>query len=359
MTEKETLLALTTFVPFGPARLGLLINYFGSAKRVWKASRTQLLKVGLSPKIVETFLKHKENFPRDYFDSLRLKNISYITQADDAYPEKLKAQNGSPVTLYLKGNVDCLLEKSVAIVGSRKMTSYGKEVADIFTRDLVLAGVAIISGLARGIDTVAHRSTVDSGGKTIAVLGCGLDSIYPPENTNLAREIVEKGGSLISEYPLGYPAFPVNFANRNRIVSGLSDAVLVIEGAEKSGTLLTASHAADQGKTVFAVPGQITSPMSGAPHFLLRNGAKMALTPKDILEELGWQNIAESVHLRESLPQTPEESKLLKILEGEPLHLDELVRISSLTSSTVSARLVIMEMKGFVKNLGGGVYKKC
>lgn len=169
------------------------------------------------------------------------------------------------------------------------MTPYGKEVAQYFSREIAGCGVVIISGLARGIDTVAHRGALSVGGRTIAVVANGLDAIYPPENTALAGEIVEKGGAILSEYPLGHPALPLNFRFRNRIVSGLSKALVVVEGLKRSGTLITASHAADQGRTVFAVPGQITSPTSEAPHFLLQNGARMALSPKDILDELSLE----------------------------------------------------------------------
>ncbi len=219
-------------------------------------------------------------------------------------------------------------------------------------------GITIISGLARGIDSAVHRGCLSVGGKTVAVLGNGLDTVYPLENTGLAVEIIKKGGAIISEYALGYPALPINFAVRNRIVSGLSDAVIVIEGAEKSGTLLTAAHAAEQGKTVFAVPGQITSPLSAAPLFLLKNGAKMATGTKDILDELDLQIKVDKEKIENIVPGSPQEAKLLEILENEPLHLDELVRISGGKTPEISARLTIMEMKGLVRNLGKGIYKK-
>ena len=189
-------------------------------------------------------------------------------------------------------------------------------------------------------------------------MGQGLDSVYPPENADLAEKIIKSDGAILSEYPLGMPALPINFAIRNRIVSGLSAAVVVIEGAEKSGTLLTASHAAEQGKTVFAVPGQITSPMSAAPHFLLRNGAKIATSATDILEELDLQIKVDKEKIEKIMPSTKEEVKLIEILEVEPLHLDELVRITGGKTADISARLTIMEMKGIVRNLGGGIYRK-
>jgi DNA processing protein len=184
-----------------------------------------------------------------------------------------------------------------------------------------------------------------------------MDLIYPPENTSLAREIAASG-ALISEYPLGVPAIPINFAARNRIISGLAKAVVVIEGAEKSGTLLTASHAANQGKTVLAVPGQITSPLSAAPLFLIKNGAKMAISTSDILEELDLSPTTNCEAFEKIIPSTKEEETFAKVLENEPLHLDEIARILSLDVAEVSARLTVMELKGLVKNMGRGVYKK-
>jgi DNA processing protein len=238
------------------------------------------------------------------------------------------------------------------------MTSYGREVTEKFAYELANFGVTIVSGLARGVDTIAHKAALSAGGRTVAVLGNGLDTTYPPENEILAREIIKKGGAVVSEYPLGYPAIPVNFANRNRIVSGLSRAVIVIEGAEKSGTLLTASHAAEQGRTVFAVPGAITSPMSAAPLFLLKNGARIATNSNDVLEELNMQVRVDREKIENILPTGEEEKNLLEILKNEPMHLDELVRITEYSTSEISARLTIMEMKGMVKSLGKGIYKK-
>lgn len=238
------------------------------------------------------------------------------------------------------------------------MTSYGREVAEKFSKGLASFGVTIISGLAHGIDTAAHKGALSVGGRTVAVLGNGLDTIYPLENTGLAKEIIESGGAILSEYPLGYPALPENFANRNRIVSGMSKAVVVVEGAEKSGTLLTATHAAEQGKTVFAVPGQITNPMSFAPHFLLKNGARIATDVKDVIEELDMQIKVDRDKMEKVLPAGKDEEQFLDILALEPMHLDEIVRISGIKTSEVSARLTIMEMKGMVRNLGRGMYAK-
>jgi DNA processing protein len=359
MTESEYLTAIYAFSFFGPARLKLLLSYFKKAKKIWTASKSELEETGLSEKKVSEFVGYRKNFDiEEYFKKLGTYKVKVVTIFDKDFPKNLKDLDGAPLALYYKGSLDSLNLNSIAIVGTRQMTSYGKEVTERFSSELGNLGVTIISGLARGVDTTAHRACLSVGGKTVAVLGNGLDSVYPPENTQLAAEIVKSGGAIISEYPLGYPALPVNFAIRNRIVSGLSDAVIVIEGAEKSGTLLTANHAAEQGKTVFAIPGQITSPLSAAPLYLLKNGAKMATSVKDILDELDLQVKVDKERIQKIVPDTKEEGELLEILKNEALYLDELVRISGSKTSEISARLTIMEMKGMVKNLGKGMYRK-
>ena len=287
MTESKYLTAICAFTYFGPARVRLLYSYFETAKRIWESSPGSLIDIGLPEKKVGDFVSFRKSFDiESYFEKLSKLNIKVTTFLDKDFPDALRDLNNAPVILYYKGSLKGLKTDSVAIVGARKMTSYGREVTEKFSRELTGFGITVISGLARGVDTTAHKACLSAAGLTVAVLGNGLDSVYPPENKDLAEEIVRNGGAVISEYPPGYPALPSNFALRNRIISGLSGCVLVIEGAEKSGTLLTASHAAQQGKTVLAVPGQINSPLSGAPLYLLRNGAKLATEARDVLEEL-------------------------------------------------------------------------
>jgi len=358
VTEKEYLVALSSYIPFGPARIKLLASYFGSYKKVWEASGKKLIEVGLKPERLTDFISYRAKFsPNAYFNRLKKLSINYLTISDKAYPQNLKDLAGAPYVLYIRGHLLSSDSNAVSIVGSRKATSYGKEVAEGFSGELARFGVTIISGLARGIDTVSHKAALSAGGRTIAVLGCGLDSVYPPENYKLAQEITQHG-ALISEYPLGYPALPNNFANRNRIISGLSKAVLVIEGAQKSGTLLTASHASEQGKAVFAVPGQITSPNSFAPLYLIKNGAGLVTSTKDILDELNLQLKVDKEAIEKIIPTDKKEGTILDVLENEPCHLDEIVRMCSLDIAEISARLTVMELKGLVKNMGGGVYKK-
>lgn len=360
MTDKEYLTGVSAFNYFGPARVRLLYSYFKTAEKIWKSTTDELLETGLSEKKVLEFEGFRKYFDiKLYFEKLSKLKIKVTTFLDSDFPKSLHDLPGSPVVLYYKGSLKGLKGSCLAIVGTRKMTSYGREVTEKFSGGLGALGITIISGLARGVDTVAHKACLAAGGVTVAVLAGGLDSVYPPENKSLAEEIIKNGGATISEYPLGAPAMPVNFAIRNRIVSGLASSVLVIEGAEKSGTLLTASHAAEQGKTVFAVPGQITSPLSKAPLYLLKNGAKMATEVKDILEEMDMDLKVDREKMESVSPDSPYEAEIVKLLENEPLYLDELVRITGSKTSEISARLTIMEMKGLIKNLGGGKYQKC
>jgi DNA processing protein len=353
MTEKESLIALSSFVAFGPQRLKLLLEYFGNAKNAWSANPSQFQQTGLSPKLVENFNKYRENFRDDYFDRVKNNNINVVTIYDQEYPGKLLQLRDKPILLYVKGNMDLLDKPSIAIVGSRKMSLYGNNMTKRFVSELSEYGFVIISGMARGVDSVAHVSCLDNCGQTIAVLGSGLCRIYPPENESLFDKILSKDGLVISEYPLSYPPLPSNFISRNRIISGLSEAVLVVEGERKSGTLITASHAAEQGRSVFAIPGQIDSPLSGASHFLIQNGAKLVTSTQDIIEELQAENYVDTEEIVKEMEQ-----ELLRFVEDEPVNLDDIAKMSSLDSLDVSARLTNMEIKGLVKHLGKGFYKK-
>ena len=359
MIEREYLTAVYSFSYFGPARTKLLISYFGSALNVWGAGNKDLLQTGLSQRNVLKFAEYRKNFDLiKYFEKLNKLSINFLTYKDKNYPENLKNLTDAPLVLYYKGKIKKSDRNAVAIVGSRKITSYGRDVTTKFASELASFGITIVSGLAFGIDVVAHKTCLEAGGRALAVLASGLDSVTPVSNFWLAKEILKNEGALISEYPLGHQPQKSDFPERNRIISGLSKAVLVVEGARKSGTLHTASHAAEQGRQVFAVPGPITSPMSEAPHFLIKNGAKMATSTRDILDELDLQLRVDYEEVEKIMPEGKDESVILSLLENETLYLDELVRISGLTASTVSSKLTVMEIKGMVKNLGGGVYKK-
>lgn len=287
MTQGQSLIAASLFPSFGPNRIKLLLSYFGSAKALWAAPKQEFLKVGLGQKMVLDFEKHRAKLDAEaYFERLKKEKVETVAFNQAAFPKNLGQLEGAPTVLYIKGTLNCLSGPCVAIVGSRKMTAYGADVTKKVSTELAAKGVTVVSGLARGVDTQAHKAALLVGGCTAAVLGSGLDRVYPPENYQLALDIVEKGGALISEYPLGYPIAASNFAARNRIISGLCKAVIVVEGAAKSGTLLTASAAAEQGRSVFAVPGPINSPLSAAPHFLLQNGARIFTGVDEVIDEL-------------------------------------------------------------------------
>lgn len=287
MTESQYLVAIAANLSLGGQRIKLLYDYFGSAKRIWNLEQEELTKVNLRPHLIRSFTKYRESFDfSSYFKQLEKRKIGYVTYKERGFPKNLKGRLDCPVVIYYKGSLDCLRKTSVALVGSREASWYGKKVADMFASELAKAGITIVSGLAKGIDTASHKAALWVKGKTVGVLGCGLDRVYPYQNYSLAEEIIKKGGAIISEYPLGTPPLPENFRDRNRIISGLCNGVLVIEGRARSGTLITASHAAQQGVPVFAVPGDIFSDHSAASFFLIKSGAKMVSETADILEEL-------------------------------------------------------------------------
>lgn len=359
MSDREYLVALYSFLPFGPARTKLLISYFGGSEKAWRAEEVKLLEIGLSKKIVENFVEYRKVFNyRDYFDRLKRLSIDYKTYEDDGYPENLKHLEDAPLVLYIKGNIRLSDVNAVAIVGSRKMTSYGRDVTTKLSTELASLGITIVSGLAFGVDYAAHKAAIEVGGRCIAVLAGGVDVITPRSNEWLGREILKSDGAIVSEYPPGFIPQKHFFPFRNRIISGLSKAVVVVEGMIKSGTIHTANHAASQGRQVFAVPGQITSPTSEAPHYLIKNGAKMVTGVNDILEELNMQLKVDKDVVEKVMPSDDYERELLKVLEKEELHLDEVARISRLNVSLVSGKLIVMELKGMVRNLGNGIYKR-
>jgi DNA processing protein len=353
---REYLVLLSTFPSFGPARLKLLLSYFETPRKVWNATKKDLQEVGLKDETLEKFLLHREKFDKDtYFQKLTKYNIQTITLDDELYPENLKEISDAPYVLYVKGILDKKDKNSIGVVGTRKMTSYGKDVCEILVRDMCTYGITIVSGFARGIDTTAHKTAIKNGGRTIAVMAGGLDQIYPPENIHLVKDVMQNG-ALISEYPLGYPYLPTSFPHRNRIISGLSKGVLIVEAQKKSGTIWTATHAVSQNRTVFAVPGNITSHGSEAPNYLIQEGAKVVLSALDIISELGVDG---KPVLQDTLFPTDErEERLLDILDLEPLHIDEAARIASMSVQEISSKFTLMEMKGMVKHLGSGIYKR-
>ena len=286
-----------------------------------------------------------------------------IAIADDGYPAWLRAISSPPAALYCDGLVEPGDRQAIAIVGSRQATPYGLRVTETLARELSGAGFTIVSGLARGIDAAAHRAALETGGRTIAVLGCGLDVDYPPEHGRL-REEIAANGAVVTEFPAGTPPKPSHFPQRNRIISGLSLGVLVIEAAEDSGSLITARQALEQGREVFAAPGPVDAPLSRGPHGLIKQGAKLVETVDDIIEELLPQMELAVVPRRRSvlsqateLPNLlPEERLVLDLMGREPLHLDDLTERSHLTSAAIAGILLGLELKGAVRQVPGQRY---
>jgi len=352
------LIGLSRVPGIGPARMRLLLNAFGEAEDAWRATYADLLAAKLDGKSADALIETRRALDLDTeIERLEAAGVRALTWAAEDYPERLREVDDSPPVLYAMGELVQADNWAVGVVGTRRPTPYGREAAARLTTGLAQAGVTVVSGLAVGIDTVAHYSALEAGGRTIAVLGSGLDVIYPGENRRLVRQILDDGkGAVLSEFPLGTQPDAMNFPSRNRIISGLSLGVLVVEAGAKSGALITSAFALDQGREVFAVPGPITSKMSEGPNNLLKSGAKCVTTPDDILEELNMEMVTEHVEAARALPSDPIERRLLDLLQDAPLHIDELTETSGLPPSTVSAVLTMMELKGLVRHLGGMQY---
>ena len=283
------------------------------------------------------------------FDTFRMK-INKISPDTHDFLQILSGIAKPPKSLYFIGRLPEIRQPSLAIVGSRKPTAYGKEVTHRFAHDLAKRGVIIISGLALGVDGIAHQAALDAGGTTVAVLGNGLASIYPASHRQLARQITSQGGALLSEYEPDAPARGHQFLERNRIVSGLSDAVLITEAAIRSGTMSTAAHALDQGKDVFVIPGSITSPMSAGCNALIKQGANVVTTPEDILEVIAPTLLPGQSTL--PLGSTPEETAIITLLQQGIRDGDELQRTSAIDASTFATTLTMLELSGAIRSLG-------
>lgn len=357
MDEKIYWLGFSLFSGIGPIRFRTLLAHFGSAEAAWHADATDFKKGGLGPKLTEQFLDfRKKNELEEYLEKLDKAHVSFITAAEERYPKRLLAIKNPPLVLYIKGHVVFNTPESdlaIAVVGTRKITDYGTQITEMLTTELSLAGCVIVSGLALGVDAVAHASAVAAGGKTIAVLGCGVDCCTPRENELIYQDILSHGGAIVSEYPLSQQATIGSFPSRNRIIAGLSAGVLVTEGAEDSGSLITANKAIEMNRKVFAVPGPITSSVSKGPITLISKGAKIVTTAQDILDELNLQN---KVKRRQITGDTKEEQTVIDLLGDQNLHFDDLVKRTGLDSSHVGTLLSLMEMKGIVQSFPGGVF---
>ena len=306
----------------GRVRLTQLENYFGNLEDAWKAAPAELKHSGLDNASIRAITSGRPNVSLEAeMEKLDRCGVKVLTCHDSDYPSRLKEIYDYPPILYIKGSLLPDDDWGLAVVGTRRATVYGRQVTEEITADLARSKITIISGLARGIDSVAHHSALEAGGRSIAILACGLDIVYPSENANLARRIMEQG-ALISEYPLGTRPRPENFPRRNRIMSGLSLGVLVIEAGETSGAIITAHLALEQNREVFAIPGSILSPASRGTNYLIQEGAKLVRDYTNILEELNLTAVAHQIEMKEIIPASDTESLLLKQLGVEPTHID-------------------------------------
>ena len=340
----------------GPARLDRLIERCGSVAGAWQAGPSEMLAAGLDTRSAEALIKAQRALDLDAeLERAERAGVRLVTREQPSYPRALAQIPGAPPLLYVKGRLEEVDDWSVAVVGTRSPTTYGREATRRLAGDLAGAGVTIVSGLAIGVDTVAHHAALAAGGRTIAVLASGLDQVYPERNRALAEQIVASG-ALISEFPIGTRPIPQLFPVRNRIISGLALATLVTEGGVQSGALITVRNALEQGRDVFAVPGPIFSPKSEGPNQLIRDGAGLVMSAQDILEALNLSAAAAQQEVQAALPEDPTEAALLELVGYTPLHVDELRRQSGMPITVVSSTLAILELKGLVRQASAMQY---
>ena len=341
----------------GPIRLRQIEARFGDLSLAWKASQSDLTSVGLDKSIVREIVSSRPEIdPDSEMEALETARIDVICLRSPEYPARLAEIYDPPPVLYIRGKLEPGDERSVAVVGTRASSGYGLEMATRLAGGLAANGVTVVSGLAVGIDAAAHRASLDAGGRTIAGVGSGLDQVYPAKHADLARKIAESG-AVISEYPPGVRPHARNFPRRNRILSGLTLGTLVVEAGFRSGALLTVTHALEQNREVFAVPGSTLSERSKGTNWLIQQGAKLVLDVEDILEELNIAGLGAQLGLSAPTPDPGTvESELLNMLRTEPVHMDEITRRSGEPSSVVSATLTMLELGGLVRQPGSMMY---
>ena len=356
MDDKKYWIGFNLIKGIGAVRMQGLVAYFGDLETAWNADPAELAEAGLGVKVVERVLGARKQIDLDQvWAKIEAQGIQIHTWVDESYPARLREIDQPPPVLYIRG--EYLLDDlfAVAIVGTRKVTPYGRQVTEEIASFLAANGITVVSGLARGVDAIAHQTALRAGGRTIAVLGSGVDKIYPPEHRGLAEQMIQRG-AVISDYAVGTPPDASNFPPRNRIISGLSLAVVVIEAAETSGALITAEFAAEQGREIFAVPGSILAPQSKGTNRLIQNGALPLLTPADLMQALDLTRIGEQKTARKVLPTDETEARVLNVLGSEPVHVDEIRHQANLPIEKVSATLALMELKGMVRQVGGMNY---
>lgn len=343
----------------GPVRFRALLDFFeDDIQAAWEANASQLAGAGLDSRTVKSIIKHRPKINLDHEMALiEQHDVTVLTWHDPNYPNLLREIPAPPPVLYVRGELTSDDEWGVAIVGTRKMSAYGRRVTETLATGLAEAGLTIISGLALGVDGMAHHCALQAGGRTIAVLANGLDRPYPAKNRKMAEAIVaQQKGALISDYPIGTPPEAKNFPPRNRIISGLSLGVVIVEAAERSGALITARYAADQNRELMAVPGSIFSRTSKGTNKLIVDGATPAISVEAVLQALDIQMVEPQKVVRQIIATTPIEERVLKELNNEPLQIDKIGQRCGLTSAELSSTLALLELKGLVRQVGGMSY---
>ncbi len=358
-TELQYWVAFTKVPQIGRARIALLEGHFGKLEDAWKANASQLQAAGLTGAALSALLAARDGIsPEAEMEKLDRLGVHALTWHDEAYPARLKEIYDRPPVLYVRGDLRPADEWSVALVGTRRATAYGRQAAEELADGLARNGVTVVSGLARGIDAIGHKTALAAGGRSLAVLACGLDLIYPPEHLRLAQEVMERG-ALISDYSLGTQPRSEFFPRRNRLMVGIALGVLVVEGDLKSGALITARQAIDENREVFAVPGSIYAPTFRGTNWLIQAGqAKLVTRVEDILEELNLSMASHQIEAKELLPADETEALLLRHLSQEPIHIDDVRRDSGLPIAAVSSALAMLELKGMVRQVGSMNYVK-
>lgn len=369
MTDREALIALNQVSGLGAITVKRMIEAFGSADAIFRAGERDLLRVpGIGSERAQSFRRELDQVRADGEIARAAElGVQLLTWVDAAYPAALQAIADPPLVLYVAGAVEPLSGPGIAVIGTRRPTVYGREIALQLAYQLAGAGYVIVSGLALGIDTQAHRGALQAGGRTVGVLGGALDCLYPKENEALSREMASQGGAVMCEYPFGRQPDRQTFPMRNRIVSGLVKGVVVVEAPLNSGTLITVDQALDQGRSVMAFPGRADSPASAGCHRLLRSGARLVTCADEVIEELqellpasATRTAARSATPENALqpPASAEERKLLEHIGNEPVHIDAIIRESGLPAGTVNALVIGLQIKRRLKLLPGGMVKK-
>ncbi|MCO5061337.1 MAG: DNA-processing protein DprA [Kiritimatiellae bacterium] len=362
MNRREALIALNMMDSLGPVRVRNLIETLGSPEAVWSAAEEDLRRAkGIGAELATSIMRQRNEVDPDAEESKARKyGARILTREDDEYPASLKQIYDPPLVLYVRGAFEKADKHAIAIVGTRHATHYGSSVADRLSYQLVKAGFTVVSGLARGIDTVAHASALKGEGRTIAVLGSAIDKLYPEENAALADRIAENG-AVVSEFTMGREPDRTTFPYRNRIVSGMSMGIVVVEAGVKSGAVITASDALEQGRSVFAVPGRIDLPASRGCHMLIKQGAKLCEGVDDIVQEFellipsAMQRVETAMPRRPDVPLTTDEQAVVKALWKGALDVDSLARSAGLNTAQLSALLLGLEMKRVIRMLPGRV----